>query len=283
MTVQQDKSNMNYICRGIEQGFKVMLHTPDEVPRLSNGFFVANLGREISVKVKPKVILTEDTLRGYEPKRRTCYYNNERSLKFSKFYTQSNCELECLADFTLKRCGCVGFAMLRDESTRICNRTQIECMKLAEKQKNRQEYRESLNLKSSDETACNCLPLCTSIAYDHEVTENPFEIGQFYKAFDLNSNEIEGFELSMLTISFKEEEIFTLVRSEFFGFADFLANIGGLLGELYFKKVPLSLLILCFLFHRHVLGSLFVVNDRNILFLARKAKNMNCHFIAQIR
>lgn len=235
MTVEliQNKSNMNFICRGVEQGFKVMLHTPSEVPRLSNGFLAVNLGQYVQVRVKPKVVITEDTLRDYEPKRRTCYFNHERSLKFSKFYTKSNCELECLADFTLKQCGCVKFSMLRDENTEICNRTQIKCMKQAEEQKNRDEYRRSFQSKSNDGDLCDCLPLCTSITYDHELTQNPYELKKFYKAFGLNSSEIETVETSMLTVFFKEEEIFTLVRSEFFGFADFLANIGGLLGKLF--------------------------------------------------
>jgi hypothetical protein len=53
------------------------------------------------VSVKPNMITTSDGLIGYAPNRRQCYFNDERQLKFFKVYTQSNCELECLANFTL--------------------------------------------------------------------------------------------------------------------------------------------------------------------------------------
>lgn len=36
---------------------------------------------------------------------------NEGTLKYFKEYTQRNCELECLTDHTLKKCGCVKFSM----------------------------------------------------------------------------------------------------------------------------------------------------------------------------
>ena len=44
--------------------------------------------------------------------RRKCYLNNEKDLKFFKHYTKNNCEQECLAEETLKACGCVQFYMI---------------------------------------------------------------------------------------------------------------------------------------------------------------------------
>lgn len=229
--LQQNKSDINYICAGVEQGFTVMLHTPSEVPSMSNGFFTVSHAKDVTVKVKPKITVTEDSLKDYEPKRRTCYYDNERSLKFSKFYTQNNCRLECLADFTLKQCDCVKFSMLRDAETRVCNRSQINCMNQAEKQIDKEEFLKSFDSRSKVATQCDCLPLCTSIAYDHELAESSYENGKYFKAVGSNSKDHEDLACSVLTVHFKEEEFFTLTRSEFFGFADFLANVGGLLGE----------------------------------------------------
>jgi hypothetical protein len=38
--------------------------------------------------------------------RRQCYFSRERELKFFKIYTKANCELECLANLTLRYCNC---------------------------------------------------------------------------------------------------------------------------------------------------------------------------------
>lgn len=45
--------------------------------------------------------------------RRQCYFDEERHLKFFKVYSETNCELECIANYTLSICGCVKFSMPR--------------------------------------------------------------------------------------------------------------------------------------------------------------------------
>lgn len=92
--------DLDYICRGPVQGFKVLLHTPGELPRVSKQFFRIPLRQEVVVSVKPNMITTSEGLADYSPDRRQCFFNDERFLKFFKVYTQSNCELECLANFT---------------------------------------------------------------------------------------------------------------------------------------------------------------------------------------
>lgn len=93
--------DLDYMCRGPVQGFKILLHTPGEMPRVSQQFFRIPLEQEVVVSVKPNMITTSEGLADYLPERRQCYFNNERYLKFFKVYTQANCELECLANFTL--------------------------------------------------------------------------------------------------------------------------------------------------------------------------------------
>lgn len=96
--------DLDYICRGPVQGFKVLLHTPGELARVSKQFFRIPLRQEVVVSVKPNMITTSEGLVDYSPDRRQCFFNDERFLKFFKVYTQSNCELECLANFTLGTC-----------------------------------------------------------------------------------------------------------------------------------------------------------------------------------
>jgi acid-sensing ion channel, other len=95
--------DLDYMCRGPVQGFKILLHTPGEIPRVSTQYFRVPLQQEVVVSVKPNMMTTSEGLAGYAPERRQCFFNNERKLKFFKVYTQNNCELECLADFTKGR------------------------------------------------------------------------------------------------------------------------------------------------------------------------------------
>lgn len=99
------------MCRGPVQGFKILLHTPGEVPQVSKHYFRVPLLQEVLVSVKPNMITTSEGLMSYEPNRRQCYFNSERQLRFFKVYTQRNCELECLSNFTRIECGCVKFSM----------------------------------------------------------------------------------------------------------------------------------------------------------------------------
>lgn len=95
--------DLDYICRGPVQGFKILLHTPGEIPRVSKQYFRVPLRSEVVVSVKPNMITTSEGLADYDPERRQCYFNKERRLKFFKVYTQANCELECLANFTISK------------------------------------------------------------------------------------------------------------------------------------------------------------------------------------
>lgn len=52
----------------------------------------------------------------HSPNRRQCYFDDERDLRYFKSYSQSNCQTECLANYTMARCGCVKFWMPSESS-----------------------------------------------------------------------------------------------------------------------------------------------------------------------
>nr|XP_015839370.1 PREDICTED: pickpocket protein 28 [Tribolium castaneum] len=74
--------------------------------------------------------------------------------------------------------------------------------------------------EKSDLSECNCLPSCTSIKYDMDVSteESGTEIRQMSNV------------MTDLTFVFNDVEFIPMTRNELFGNADFLANLGGLLG-----------------------------------------------------
>lgn len=104
-------NDFEYKCRGIDQGYKLVLSMPGEVPRMSYNYFRISLMHMNEIAITPEITITTEGLRHYEPNQRRCFFNDERRLRFFKIYTETNCEVECLANFTKKMCACVKFSM----------------------------------------------------------------------------------------------------------------------------------------------------------------------------
>lgn len=104
------EDDLDYICQGPIVGFKVVLHSPSEIPQPSKNFFRVPLGEQVLVSVKPNMVETSKKLGGYPPNRKLCYLNFEHNLKFFKNYTQRHCEMECISKLMEQECGCVYFA-----------------------------------------------------------------------------------------------------------------------------------------------------------------------------
>lgn len=110
LSIYFDKDQLDIFSRRWVQEPKFILHAPDEMPRTSN-FFRIPMGKDVKVLVKPQMITTSEKLRNFNPKRRQCVYENERKLRYFKTYTQNHCDMECTANFTYWRCGCVKFSL----------------------------------------------------------------------------------------------------------------------------------------------------------------------------
>ncbi|XP_039443656.1 pickpocket protein 28-like [Culex pipiens pallens] len=222
--------DLDYLCRGPVVGFKVLLHTSSEYPQVSKQYFRVPLQQEVIISVKPQMITTSDGLRDYAPHRRQCYFNHERRLKYFQVYTQQNCELECITNYTLRSCGCVKFSMPRDDRTEVCGASKIECYNEAEDELLSQEVKYSVDKSYDFRAKCDCLPACTSVQYDAEISQADFNWKNLFMAYKSPLDEFPGVQLSRLTIYFKEAQFITSKRSELYGVTDFLANCGGLLG-----------------------------------------------------
>lgn len=107
--------------------------------------------------------------------RRQCYFQDERYLRYFKVYTQSNCELECLTNYTLHKCGCVKFYMPRNSSTPVCGLGMYNCYKSAEHELIFKEVNSSIIAN------CKCLLACTMIDYNSNIhhIKNNFDIFKF--------------------------------------------------------------------------------------------------------
>lgn len=98
-------------CNGLEQGFRMILTMPGETMAMSRNYYRLPISENSLLSIKPKLIITSDVLHSYEPNQRQCFYQSERKLGFFKIYTQTNCEAECIANVTKRKCGCVKFSM----------------------------------------------------------------------------------------------------------------------------------------------------------------------------
>lgn len=164
-------SEISDSCKGFGHGFRFSLHHPGEIPNIRSDYIRLPLNHALDVALNPQVFNTSEGLYEYLPEKRNCYLKDERYLRFFKIYTQRNCELECLSNYTAKTCGCVKFSMPRDNVTKECDNHKINCYKSAEKEIYLENYRRSSGEAMEDQTLtiCNCMPRCESISYNADV------------------------------------------------------------------------------------------------------------------
>ncbi|XP_058464040.1 pickpocket protein 28-like [Malaya genurostris] len=230
------------LCRGVTKGFKLLLHTPADYPQIAKKFVRIPISQEVTIAVKPQMITTTYGLQGYTPERRQCFFNQERHLQFFRIYTQGNCELECLTNYTLQLCGCVLFSMPRNDSVTVCETNEIRCVWLAKSLL----YDMGMTGNRAEEikfrAKCDCLPACTAVQYDEEITQTQFDWSNWARTFGIPADRLDGqfvlitsiflyrIEFAHLAVYYKEPQFMPLRRSELYGTTDFLANCGGLLG-----------------------------------------------------
>lgn len=117
VSLRLKKEDLENNCHdGWFQGFRIFINSPGEAFAVSRKYFQVPLLESTKLSIKPTLTTTTDGLRGYNPSQRQCFFTSERQLRFFKMYTQRNCELECLANFTRMECGCVKFSMHLFES-----------------------------------------------------------------------------------------------------------------------------------------------------------------------
>ena len=78
---------------------------------MNERFIRLQLDQEIIITAKPNMVVTDEGLHRYSPSSRQCYFQSERHLAYFKVYTQRNCEIECLTNYTFKKCQCAAVYM----------------------------------------------------------------------------------------------------------------------------------------------------------------------------
>ncbi|KAJ2943106.1 hypothetical protein O0L34_g18796 [Tuta absoluta] len=220
-----DKEDLDYLCLGPLQGFKVILHNPAEFPRASNQFIISQLRHIVRLAVVPRMTMSSDGIDMFDPFRRQCYFQNERYLRFFKVYTQSNCATECIANYTFKYCGCARFGLLYGPEMVVCNAGKVSCIQEAKEKM----AIERLEGKLPSEDICECLPACNSLRYKVESYQSEQDWNHYFRTLK-NQSDLTGKEHAYLEVFFKDAHFDRWRRLELYGWADILSDCGGLLG-----------------------------------------------------
>lgn len=165
-----NKADLPNICLRYGKGFRLILHSPNEIASFSHNEYFISFNQERQLTIGAKFSHFSEDLKIYAPEKRECYFENERELAFFKSYSKNHCLLECLTSFTLKKCGCVKFSMPRANNTPICNLTKISCYNEALHQ---WPYADKQNAKTL--MPCDCFQPCNDISYSVKLDR----IGEF--------------------------------------------------------------------------------------------------------
>uniref|UniRef100_A0A182P5E3 Pickpocket n=1 Tax=Anopheles epiroticus TaxID=199890 RepID=A0A182P5E3_9DIPT len=220
--------HQEYICSGAVQGYKVAIHPPDELPRLSEYHIRIPSLQSVSIIVRPRLLTTQKSLHRFPFTKRQCYFADERKLRFFRVYSEQNCEFECLTNFTLDACGCVTFAMPRTNTTRVCEAHERRCTKRAV---TRLMELDELSVYTGHDT-CDCLPACTTIKYDVELSNDWINLDAMLDSMIKHDKSMEGMMPMLLYVYFKDNKFLYIERVEYMNFNGELANFGGILALL---------------------------------------------------
>lgn len=95
-----------------------------------------------------------------------------------------------------------------------------------------EEYVDPMSDKDDFASSCKCLPSCSSIHYDSELSQTSFDIIKYYKANKAYEKRTDQYVHAFVSIYFKEDHFIESKRSELYGWINFLSNCGGFLGLL---------------------------------------------------
>ncbi|XP_073955030.1 pickpocket protein 28-like isoform X2 [Choristoneura fumiferana] len=226
--LRQERESVVRAYDSNDHGFKVYLHHPADLPQSSVFYYAAPSEKSISLGLKLNIVNTSSSLRSYSPDTRRCFFPGERYLRYFHTYTDNNCKLECLTNYTLQLCGCVWFHMPHNNSSIICraSRANHYCFQRAEEQFDEQEGDYNRGGR------CRCYPLCLNVQYEADIVKifNYDESQVEYRSLMRGIMDFSQYRFTCIELFYKAPKFVAMHHSELFGTTDFLANCGGLLG-----------------------------------------------------
>lgn len=218
------QNDIDYKCSGPVQSFKIQLHSADDIPQMHRNFYRIPMKHDIIMSVHPNIMNCTEKLLTYKDHERQCQKASYQ-IHFFKKYTQRNCQLSEISRRQHDTCGCVEYGVPRYKNQKICrSNNDAECI-------NHVEGDTVSDILNGTKVSYNCMPACSSISYDAEISMSKFEDRQD-DVLDpgIRSNVMKNIDKSRVLITFKDEQFFASRRAEMYSWVDFIASAGGILG-----------------------------------------------------
>ncbi|CAD7087698.1 unnamed protein product [Hermetia illucens] len=193
------------------------------MPKIANYGYLLSAGLETHVVIHPTLHNAANNIRRIRKAARHCLFADEVKLKFYRTYTKGNCELECESDRMEHECGCVTYYLPRSsKNTVVCGLKDFECVR-------RVQYA-SESLLDEDTSCARCVPGCVSLNYLPVISGTELLKEDFILKENFSNPDINIEELAVIHFFYEFNSFRARTKEEFLGFADFLANSGGILG-----------------------------------------------------
>nr|XP_036677039.1 pickpocket protein 28 [Drosophila suzukii] len=221
LTVVLNASIAEYYCtKSMSVGFKVLVHNPAELPKVSNYGFVVTAGREARIPIEPVYEDALPTIRSIKKSVRRCLFSDENDLAYYRTYSRKNCELECEAKLLLRECSCVLYYLPRiDPLARVCGPNDNQCTDRVQT-----EIESSLTNLSCE----SCWPGCFELTYKATlstasiVSDPRFQAGENLPDYIFHGPYSNASEISILHFYYMSNIFRSTTKSEMFGFTEFL-------------------------------------------------------------
>ncbi|XP_039442668.1 pickpocket protein 28-like [Culex pipiens pallens] len=241
MMVALRRIDQEYVCRGFT-GFKVSVHPPDETAFTGDQFYRLNTLHALSVLLQPEVTDISKALRNISPKRRNCFFADERYLRYYNVYNFNNRVDECMSNLTYAKCGCVKFSMPRAAGMKVCDAGRIGCYRNTVLEVYNKAIKASLENRS---LPCTCRQECIVLRYHVDINRFPFNVQHFRDVAGPFMDWFKGRDISVIQVAFKHRHYLPVWRRELLGFTDVVAKFGGLFALLMGASM-LSLAEICY-------------------------------------
>lgn len=182
----QNKENIDDQCRPFRRGFEIYFHMPNEIlTPFAQSINLNNVNKNNQIQFKAYSFKMSPDMKTYSVENRQCYFNGERNLQFFKTYTENNCQIECMANQTLEKCGCAKYHMPRGKDTRVCNGNDSACILKVDADHD----------ANIDYYSCDCYTPCTDLKYelfswtDADLDDGSHFLGEHFTVDDLKSED----------------------------------------------------------------------------------------------
>jgi acid-sensing ion channel, other len=86
LSVILDANVNEYYCSSTDSsGFKILLHNPNETPKLANMAFFVSTGEETRVEVRPRISDATEHIRKVQIRHRQCVFASEANLSYFRW------------------------------------------------------------------------------------------------------------------------------------------------------------------------------------------------------